>query len=57
MVIYDGTLQNVPAYADYEPLWGLNLNCTLGSCLRVQLRRGLGAIGCAGATLAHPGHW
>lgn len=30
MVIYDGTLQNVPAYADYEPLWGLNLNCTLG---------------------------
>ena len=30
MVIYDGTLQNVPAYADYEPLWGLNLSCTLG---------------------------
>ena len=30
-MIYDGTLQNVPAYADYEPLWGLNLNCTLGS--------------------------
>jgi hypothetical protein len=31
VVIYDGTLQNVPAYADYEPLWGLNLTCTLGS--------------------------
>jgi hypothetical protein len=31
IVIYDGTLQNVPAYADYEPLWGLNLTCTLGS--------------------------
>ena len=30
VVIYDGTLQNVPAYADYEPLWGLNLSCTLG---------------------------
>ena len=30
-VIYDGTLQNVPAYADYEPLWGLSLTCTLGS--------------------------
>jgi len=30
IVIYDGTLQNVPAYADYEPLWGLNLSCTLG---------------------------
>jgi hypothetical protein len=30
VVIYDGTLQNVPAYADYEPLWGLNLTCTLG---------------------------
>ena len=26
IVIYDGTLQNVPAYADYEPLWGLNLS-------------------------------
>ena len=31
VVIYDGTLQNVPAFADYEPLWGLNLTCTLGS--------------------------
>jgi len=31
VVIYDGTLQNVPAYANYEPLWGTNLNCTLGS--------------------------
>ena len=30
VVIYDGTLKNVPAYADYEPLWGLNLSCTLG---------------------------
>ena len=30
VVIYDGTLQNVPAYADYEPLWGQNLSCTLG---------------------------
>jgi hypothetical protein len=30
VVIYDGTLQNVPAYADYEPMWGTNLNCTLG---------------------------
>jgi hypothetical protein len=30
VVIYDGTLQNVEAYADYLPLWGLNLSCTLG---------------------------
>jgi hypothetical protein len=30
VVIYDGTLQNVPAFADYEPMWGLNLTCTLG---------------------------
>jgi len=30
VVLFDGTLQNVPAYADYLPLWGLNLNCTLG---------------------------
>jgi hypothetical protein len=30
IVLYDGTLQNVPAYADYLPLWGLNLTCTLG---------------------------
>jgi hypothetical protein len=30
VVIFDGTVQNVPAYADYEPLWGLNLTCTLG---------------------------
>jgi hypothetical protein len=35
-VIYDGTLQNVPAYADYEPLWGLNLTCTLGSASAVN---------------------
>jgi hypothetical protein len=30
VVIFDGTLLNVPAYADYEPLWGTNLSCTLG---------------------------
>jgi len=30
VVLYDGTLLNVPAYADYLPLWGLNLSCTLG---------------------------
>jgi hypothetical protein len=30
VVIYDGTMQNVAAYADYLPLWGLNLTCTLG---------------------------
>ncbi|HEX9198338.1 MAG TPA: hypothetical protein VF865_02175 [Acidobacteriaceae bacterium] len=30
VVLYDGTLENVPAYADYMPLWGLNLTCTLG---------------------------
>jgi hypothetical protein len=30
VVIYDGTLLNVQAYADYLPLWGLNLTCTLG---------------------------
>ena len=30
VVIYDGTMQNVQAYADYLPLWGLNLTCTLG---------------------------
>jgi hypothetical protein len=30
VVLYDGTLLNVPAYADYLPLWGLNLTCTLG---------------------------
>jgi len=30
IVIYDGTLQDVPAYADYMPLWGLNLSCVLG---------------------------
>jgi hypothetical protein len=30
VVIYDGTLLNVPAYADYEPLCALNLICTLG---------------------------
>jgi hypothetical protein len=30
VVLYDGTLQNVQAYADYLPLWGLNLTCTLG---------------------------
>ena len=30
VVIYDGTLQNVEACADYLPLWGLNLTCTLG---------------------------
>jgi hypothetical protein len=30
VVLYDGTLQNVPAYADYLPMWGLNFTCTLG---------------------------
>jgi hypothetical protein len=35
-VIYDGTLLNVPAYADYEPLWGLNLTCTLGHASAVN---------------------
>jgi len=30
IVIFDGTMLNVPAYADYLPLWGLNLTCTLG---------------------------
>jgi len=30
VVIFDGTIQNVQAYADYLPLWGLNLTCTLG---------------------------
>jgi hypothetical protein len=37
IVIYDGTLQNVPAYADYEPLWGLDLSCTLGSANAANL--------------------
>ena len=54
MVIYDGTLQNVPAYADYEPLWGLNLNCTSGPCMRGQSRGSLGAIRPTGTALAHP---
>ncbi len=35
-VIYDGTLPNLPAYADYLPLWGLNLNCTLGHARAVN---------------------
>ncbi len=30
VVLYDGTLEDVPAYADYLPMWGLNLTCTLG---------------------------
>jgi hypothetical protein len=37
VVIYDGTLQNVPAYADYEPLWGTNLACTLGHASATNL--------------------
>ena len=37
IVIYDGTLQNVPAYADYEPLWGTNLTCTLGHASATNL--------------------
>jgi len=30
VVIYDGTFVNAPAWGDYVPLWGLNLNCVLG---------------------------
>jgi len=30
VVIYDGTLPQLPAYADYVPMWAQNLNCTLG---------------------------
>ena len=30
VVIYDGTLENVPAYSDYLPLWGTDLSSTLG---------------------------
>ena len=37
IVIYDSTLQNVPAYADYEPLWGTNLTCTLGHASAANL--------------------
>ena len=29
-VLFDGILLNVPAYADYLPLWGQSLTCTLG---------------------------
>lgn len=36
LVLFDGTLQNVPAYADYEPLWGQSLTCTLGSANAVN---------------------
>jgi len=36
VVLYDGTLLNVQAYADYLPLWGLNLNCTLGHARAVN---------------------
>ncbi len=55
VVIYDGTLQNVPAYADYEPLWGLNLDLHAWLCQRVQLRRRLGAISPARTGLANAG--
>jgi hypothetical protein len=37
VVILDETLQNVPAYADYEPLSGSNLTCTLGSASAFNL--------------------
>ena len=30
VVIFEGTLANVPAYVDYLPLWGTGLTCTLG---------------------------
>lgn len=36
VVIFDGTMANMPAYADYLPLWGLSLTCTLGHAAAVN---------------------
>jgi hypothetical protein len=36
VVIYDGTVLNVAAYADYTPMWGMNFTCTLGHASAVN---------------------
>ena len=36
IVVFDGTMLNVQAYADYVPLWGLNFTCTLGHAAAIN---------------------
>jgi hypothetical protein len=36
VVIFDCTMANVQAYADYLPLWGLSLTCTLGHAAAIN---------------------